>query len=383
MLRPEPPLARTAAYDDPRTTDQPITRVRRTPAGRRSWGGTLTDLHAFIAGLPKAELHVHHVGSASPRIVSELAARHPDSKVPSDPEALVDYFTFTDFAHFIDVYLSVVDLIRTPEDVRLLTYEVARDMARQQIRYAELTITPFSSTRRGIDEGAFMDAIEDARTAAEADFGTVLRWCFDIPGEAGLESAEETVRLATTDKIRPEGLVSFGLGGPEIGVPRPQFKPYFDRAIAAGLHSVPHAGETTGPETVWDALTDLRAERIGHGTTSAQDPKLLAHLAEHRIPLEVCPTSNIATRAVRTLDEHPMKRFVEAGVVVTVNSDDPPMFGTDLNNEYAVAARLLDLDERGLAALAKNAVDVSFLDSAGKAALAAEIDTYTAGWLAP
>ncbi|MFH8469778.1 adenosine deaminase [Streptomyces sp. NPDC017991] len=343
----------------------------------------MTDLHAFIAGLPKAELHVHHVGSASPRIVSELAARHPDSKVPSDPEALVDYFTFTDFAHFIDVYLSVVDLIRTPEDVRLLTYEVARDMARQQIRYAELTITPFSSTRRGIDEGAFMDAIEDARIAAETDFGTILRWCFDIPGEAGLESAEETVRLATTDKLRPEGLVSFGLGGPEIGVPRPQFKPYFDRAIAAGLHSVPHAGETTGPETVWDALTDLRAERIGHGTSSARDPRLLAHLAEHRIPLEVCPTSNIATRAVRTLDEHPMKEFVRAGVVVTVNSDDPPMFGTDLNNEYAVAARLLDLDERGLAALARNAVDVSFLDGAGKAALAAEIDTYTAGWLAP
>ncbi len=343
----------------------------------------MTDLHAFIAGLPKAELHVHHVGSASPRIVSELAARHPDSKVPTDPEALVDYFTFTDFAHFIDVYLSVVDLIRTPEDVRLLTYEVARDMARQRIRYAELTLTPFSSTRRGIDEGAFMDAIEDARKAAEADFGTVLRWCFDIPGEAGLESAEETVRLATTDKLRPEGLVSFGLGGPEIGVPRPQFKPYFDRAIAAGLHSVPHAGETTGPQTVWDALTDLRAERIGHGTSSAQDPQLLAHLAEHRVPLEVCPTSNIATRAVRTLDEHPLKAFVDAGVVVTVNSDDPPMFGTDLNNEYAVAARLLGLDERGLAELAKNAVDVSFLDAPGKAALSAEIDAYTAGWLAP
>lgn len=341
------------------------------------------DLHAFIAGLPKAELHVHHVGSASPRIVSELAARHPDSKVPSDPEALADFFTFTDFAHFIDVYLSVVDLIRTPEDVRLLTYEVARDMARQQIRYAELTVTPFSSTRRGIDEGAFMEAIEDARTSAEADFGTVLRWCFDIPGEAGLESAEETVRLATTDKLRPEGLVSFGLGGPEIGVPRPQFKPYFDRAIAAGLHSVPHAGETTGPETIWDALTDLRAERIGHGTSSARDPKLLAHLAEHRIPLEVCPTSNIATRAVRTLDEHPIKEFVRAGVVVTINSDDPPMFGTDLNNEYAVAARLLDLDERGLAALAKNAVEVSFLDDAGKAKLAEDIDTFTSDWLAP
>ncbi|QNS08615.1 adenosine deaminase [Streptomyces xanthii] len=339
-------------------------------------------LQTFIAGLPKAELHVHHVGSASPRIVSALAARHPDSKVPTDPEALADFFTFTDFAHFIDVYLSVVDLIRTPEDVRLLTYEVARDMARQNVRYAELTITPYSSTRRGIDEKAFMDAIEDARKAAEAEFGTVLRWCFDIPGEAGLVSAEETARLATDDKLRPEGLVSFGLGGPEVGVPRPQFKPYFDRAIAAGLRSVPHAGETTGPETVWDALRDLRAERIGHGTSSAQDPKLLAHLAEHGIPLEVCPTSNIATRAVRTLEEHPLKAFVDAGVTVTINSDDPPMFSTDLNTEYAVAARLLGLDEQGLADLAKNAVRASFLDDAGKTRIDAEIDAYTRTWLA-
>lgn len=342
----------------------------------------MTDPHAFIAGLPKAELHVHHVGSASPRIVAELAARHPDSAVPSDPEAVADYFTFTDFAHFIQVYLSVVDLVRTPEDVRLLTYEIARDMARQNIRYAELTVTPYSSTRRGIDERGFMEAMEDARKSAEAEFGTVLRWCFDIPGEAGLEAASETARLAVTDGLRPEGLVSFGLGGPEIGVPRPQFKPFFDLAIDAGLHSVPHAGETTGPETVWDALTSLRAERIGHGTSSVKDPALLRHLAERRIPLEVCPTSNIATRAVADLAQHPLKEMVEAGVLVTINSDDPPMFGTDLNSEYAVAARLLDLDERGIAALARNAVEASFLDAPGKAALAAEIDTYTENWLA-
>ncbi|MET8297248.1 MULTISPECIES: adenosine deaminase [unclassified Streptomyces] len=340
----------------------------------------MSDLHPFIAGLPKAELHVHHVGSASPRIVAELASRHPDSKVPTDPEALADYFTFTDFAHFIEVYLSVVDLVRTPDDVRTLTFEVARDMARQNIRYAELTITPYSSTRRGIDERAFMEAIEDARKAAESELGVILRWCFDIPGEAGLEAAEETARLAVD--LRPEGLVSFGLGGPEIGVPRPQFKPYFDRARAAGLHSVPHAGETTGPQTVWDAIRDLGAERIGHGTSSTLDPELLAYLAEHRIALEVCPTSNIATRAVADLDEHPLKEMVQAGVLVTINSDDPPMFGTDLNNEYAVAARLLGLDERGLAQLAKNAVEASFLDPAGKAALTAEIDAYTAEWLA-
>ncbi|MCX4547859.1 adenosine deaminase [Streptomyces sp. NBC_01387] len=340
----------------------------------------MTDLHPFVAGLPKAELHVHHVGSATPRIVAELAAHHPDSIVPTDPEALADYFTFTDFGHFIQVYLSVVDLIRTPEDVRLLTYEIARDMARQNIRYAELTVTPYSSTRRGIPEAAFMEAIEDARKSAESELGTVLRWCFDIPGEAGLESAAETARLAVD--LRPEGLVSFGLGGPEIGVERPQFKPFFDRARAAGLHSVPHAGETTGPETIWDAINHLGAERIGHGTSATQDPKLLAHLAEQRIALEVCPTSNIATRAVRSLDEHPVREMVDAGVLVTINSDDPPMFGTDLNNEYLVAARLLDLDEAGIAALAKNAVDASFLDDAGKARLTAEIDTYTANWLA-
>ncbi|WP_442817763.1 adenosine deaminase [Streptomyces sp. NBC_01591] len=375
MLRPRcAPVG--PAYDDPRPLPG-----RPCPASEpfHARESPMTDLHPFIAGLPKAELHVHHVGSASPRIVAELAAHHPDSKVPTDPEALADYFTFTDFAHFIDVYLSVVDLIRTPEDVRLLTFEVARDMARQNIRYAELTVTPFSSTRRGIPEQAFMEAIEDARKAAEAELGVVLRWCFDIPGEAGLEAAEETARLAMD--LRPEGLVSFGLGGPEIGVERPQFKPYFDRAIAAGLHSVPHAGETTGPQTVWDALTYLRAERIGHGTSSVQDPKLLAHLAEHRIPLEVCPTSNIATRAVADIEQHPVKEMVDAGVLITINSDDPPMFGTDLNNEYGVAARLLGLDERGLASLAKNAVEASYLDAAGKRTLAAEIDTYTTNWL--
>jgi aminodeoxyfutalosine deaminase len=335
-------------------------------------------LDAFIAGLPKAELHVHHVGSASPRIVAELAARHPDSAVPTDPEALAEYFSFRDFAHFIQVYLSVVDLIRNADDIRLLTFEVARDMARQNIRYAELTVTPFSSVRRGIPDRAFMEAIEDARRSAQAELGVTLRWCFDIPGEAGLEAAAETERLALD--LRPDGLVSFGLGGPEIGVPRPQFKPYFDRARAAGLRSVPHAGETTGPETVWDALRELGAERIGHGTSAVRDPRLLEHLAEHRIALEVCPTSNIATRAVASIEEHPIKQLVAAGVLVTVNSDDPPMFGTDLNTEYAVAARLLELDPAGVAALAKNAVEASFLDPAGKRTLAAEIDTYTAAW---
>jgi aminodeoxyfutalosine deaminase len=335
----------------------------------------MTVSREFLAGLPKAELHVHHVGSASPRIVAELAARHPGSPVPADPAALTEYFKFSDFAHFIDIYLSVVELIKTPEDVRLLTYEIAREMAEQQnLRYAELTVTPYTSVVRGIAAEAFCEAIEDARVAAEKEFGLVLRWIFDISGEAGLPAADETLRIAT--KIRPDGLIGFGLGGPEIGVPRPQFRPHFEAAVAAGLHSVPHAGETTGPETIWDAVRVLKAERIGHGTSTMQDPALVDHLGEHRIPLEVSPTSNIATRAVESYDVHPLKAMVDAGLVVTINSDDPPMFGTDLTNEYAVAARLLDLDAAGVGELAKTAVRVSFAEDAVKTALLSEIDTY-------
>ena len=331
---------------------------------------------AFIAGLPKAELHVHHVGSASERIVRELAERHPGT-VPADPDELRRFYEFRDFGHFIEVYLAVVDLIRTPEDVRMLTYEVAREMATEQhVRYAELTCTPYTSVLRGISIQAYTEAIEDARIAAERDFGLVLRWIYDIPGESGIPAADATLDYALNH--RPDGLVGFGLGGPEVGVPRPQFEPHFTLARDAGLRSVPHAGETTGPETVWDAINLLGAERIGHGTSSARDPALLAHLAETGIVLEVCPSSNIATRAVATLAEHPIVAFRDAGVTFTVNSDDPPMFGTTLNREYEIAADLLGLDQAGVADLARTAVRASYAPEDVKAGLLGEIDGYVA-----
>ncbi len=334
--------------------------------------GVMSTHAGFISRLPKAELHVHQVGSASPRIVGELAERHP-GVVPSDPEQLAEFFAFRDFAHFIEVYLAVVDLIRTPEDVRLLTYEVAREMAQvQQVRYAELTCTPHTSVLTGIPIEAFNEAIEDARVAAQRDFGIVLRWIYDIPGELGVPGADATLDYALNHPS--DGLIGFGLGGPEVGVPRPQFKTHFAAARAAGLRSLPHAGETTGPQTVWDALQVLGAERIGHGTSSAQDPLLLEHLASTGIPLEVCPSSNIATRAVARLEEHPLRAFVEAGVVVTINSDDPPMFSTTLNREYEIAAELLDLDETGLAELARTAVRASFAPEDVKNRLLLEID---------
>ncbi len=339
----------------------------------------MSTLREFATGLPKAELHVHHVGSASPRIVAELAQRHAGStQVPTDPQRLAEYFTFTDFGHFITTYLSVVDLIRDPQDVRTLTYEIARELAAQSVRYAELTLTPYSSVVRGIPAEAFCEAVEDARASARTDFGVALAWCFDIPGEAGVPSADVTLDVALTQ--RPDGLVSFGLGGPEAGVPREQFAPHFAAARAAGLHSVPHAGESTGPESIWDALTHLGAERIGHGIAAVRDPELLAHLAQRAIPLEVCPTSNVRTRSVPSLAEHPLPALVAAGVPVTINSDDPPMFSTTLVDEYLVAADLLGLDEAGLAELARTAVHASFLEAGGKTALLAEIDAYAGAW---
>ena len=175
---------------------------------------------------------------------------------------------------------------------------------------------------------------------------------------------------------RPAGLVSFGLGGPELGVPRAQFAPHFAAAKAAGLHSVPHAGESTGPESIWDALDHLGAERIGHGIHAVLDERLLDRLRDEQIPLEVCPTSNVCTRSAPSLAEHPLPRLIEHGVPVSINSDDPPMFSTTLSHEYEVAADLLGLDQAGVADLAKNAVRHSFLDDAGKTALLAEIDAY-------
>lgn len=347
------------------------------PGAPEPSGGDRGDgLDAFVRSLPKAELHVHQVGSASPEIVAALAERHPGT-VPSDPEALRDFFAFQDFAHFIEVYLAVVALVRTADDVRLLTYEVAREMATtQQVRYAELTCTPWTSVAAGVPIEAYVEAIEDARVAAERDHRIVLRWIFDVPGESGVPAADDTLRYALDHG--PQSLVGFGLGGPEVGVPRPQFAPHFEAARAAGLRSVPHAGETTGPQTVWDALDHLGAERIGHGIAAAQDPELMAYLAEHGVPLEVCPTSNVATGAVPSLAAHPLPTLVAAGVTVTVNSDDPPMFATTLNQEYLVAGALLGLDRAGLAGLATVAVEASFAPADVKARIHEEIAAYTA-----
>jgi aminodeoxyfutalosine deaminase len=331
----------------------------------------------FIELVPKVELHLHLVGSASVDAVVRLARRKADSAVPRDALELRRYYRFTDFAHFIRVYADVTNLLRDADDFEVLVVELGRDLARQRVRYAEVTVTPYMHTIRGVPGTEIVDGIERGRHKVERELGVQLRWCFDIPGEYGIEAGMETARFAL--EHHPAGLVSFGLGGPELNVGRKQFRPAFLLAREAGLHSVPHAGETTGPEAIWSAINDLGAERIGHGIRCLEDPRLTAYLRERQLPLEVCPTSNVRTGQVASLNAHPMKRMIDTGLMVTVNSDDPGMFGSNLSNEYRELARMFDFDVYEIAELARNSVRASFLNDHAKSQLLIEIEETVGG----
>jgi aminodeoxyfutalosine deaminase len=328
-------------------------------------------LREYIHALPKVELHVHLVGSASVETVLALAARHPEAGVPADRDELVRFYTFRDFDHFLKVYWAVQSMVRDRHDIDVLVTGLAAELARQNVRYAEVTVTPVNHLLDGMPGDELLAGLASGRATARAEHGVELAWVFDIPGEKGVEAGRETLTFALRE--RPDGLVGFGLGGPEVGVGRAQFAPFFTAAREAGLHSVPHAGETTGPATVWSAVHDLGAERIGHGTSSATDPALLAHLAAHGIALEVCPTSNVRTRQVSSIEAHPVRRMLDHGVVVTLNTDDPPMFGATLEGEYLAVASTLGLRLEEVAALAANGVRASFLPAHRKAELLAEI----------
>jgi aminodeoxyfutalosine deaminase len=327
-------------------------------------------LATFVDALPKVELHVHLEGSITPSTLLTLARRRPGGGLPTTEEGLRELYRFRDFAHFLDVYLLICAHLGGAEDFALITRELGASLAAQNVRYAEVTVTPIGHVRRGVPPEALFEGIERGRQEVEAEHGVRLRWCTDIDGGAGPELAVETVELVL--RHRPAGLVSMGLGGAEV--PRAQFGRAFDMARDAGLRSVPHAGEAAGPRSVWDAIERLGAERIGHGVRAIEDPALVAELRDRALPLEVCPTSNVCTGVVAGLAAHPLPRLVAEGLVVTLNSDDPPMFGTTLRDEYLVAATHMGLTPAGLADLARNAATASFLPAADARALVAEID---------
>jgi aminodeoxyfutalosine deaminase len=322
--------------------------------------------------LPKVELHVHLVGSASIDTVTSLARRHPANGVPTDRESLSAWYEFIDFMHFADVYGQVSRLVRDGADVIALVISLARSLALSNVRYAEVTVTPLSHLATDIEPDELAEALTIGRRRAADEHGVQLAWVFDISGDLGVQAAADTLRWVL--KHEPEGTVGFGLGGPEAGVPRSPFKPAFDEAISAGLHSVPHAGESAGPESIWAALRDLRAERIGHGIRSVEDPVLLDYLARNRVPLEVCPISNLRTGQIASLPDHPLPKLLEAGVPVTLATDNPGIFGTDLNREYRLCYEALGLSRSHLVDIALMGLDAAFCPVDLRRQLAAEIN---------
>lgn len=329
----------------------------------------------FIDTAPKAELHLHLVGSASAVTIARLARRHKTTIVPHDEQAVDEFLRFVDFAHFIDVYSAVNSLVSTPEDVIDLIDGAVDDLANQHVRYAEMTITPYDNVLAGIRYDDLVDALASGRRNAHAS-GIELAWIFDIAGERGLPAADATLEFALTRP--PEALVGFGLAGVEAGIDRALFAEHFDRARAAGLKSVPHAGEGDGPASVWSALGYLRADRIGHGVRAIEDDRLLAHLVAHQVPLEVCPTSNVCTNVYPTIAAHPVGRLIEAGAVVTLNTDDPPMFSTTIRDEYRVVASTFGLDLDTVVDLHRNAIVASFMPDELRRELLEEIDATAA-----
>jgi aminodeoxyfutalosine deaminase len=335
-------------------------------------------LDDFIDALPKVELHVHLVGSASVPTVLELARRYPGSGVPTNEEELRAFYTFRDFPHFAEVYRAINALVREPEDVATLVTGLARDLAGQGGRYAELQVTPYAHHVTGIPRKPLTEALDLAAREALDEHGVEIAYIFDIPGEYGEEAAKITLAHALEEP--PAALVGFGLAGIEQRRPpyRDAFRAAFLSARSAGLHSVPHGGEMTGPETIWEVITGLGAERVGHGISCLADPRLVAHLRETQLPLDVCPTSNVCTGQVARIEDHPLPRLLEEGLFVTLNSDDPPMFATSLAEEYRVAARVFGLGRAELARLAANGVTASYLRPERKRALLDEIGALTA-----
>jgi aminodeoxyfutalosine deaminase len=318
------------------------------------------DLSEFALRMPKAELHVHLEGSILPRTLFKLAQRNHISLPVSDEAGLKRLYHFSNFEQFLKTYLMITGCLRTVDDYRLIAYDFGCECARQNIRYAEVIFTPFTSmTLTGMPWYQILRGLNAGRDQASTDFGVHWQWVFDIVrNEPDTQAAVLEIILSARD----QGVVALGLGGLETGFPPELFVDTFHRAEIAGLHRAPHAGEIGGPESVWSALTLLLAERIEHGVRSIEDPSLVEYLRSSAIPLDVCPTSNICLNVYPDYASHPVRKLWDAGLLITIGSDDPPMFGTDLNHEYQLLVKDYNFTKSELEQMSLNAIHASFLE---------------------
>jgi len=328
------------------------------------------DIHEFARRIPKAELHVHLEGTIRPSTLLILARRNEIS-LPADDEAgLQRLYHFSDFDHFIQTYMMITGCLHTPDDYRLIAYEFGEDCARQNVRYAEVTFTIETNMQKsGLPWQVILEGLNAGREQARVEFGVEMRWIFDIVRDLP-ETQEKVLEIALV--ARPQGCIAIGLGGTEAGFPPQLFVKTFERAWGAGLPRVPHAGELSGPESVWAALDQLHANRLEHGIRSIEDPSLVTVLSKRQIGLDICPTSNVRLGIYPDYASHPLRRLWEAGVLVTLGSDDPPLFDTDLNREYQVLIDHFGFLLEDLTHISLNGIHASLLPEAEKIRLESE-----------
>lgn len=292
-------------------------------------------IERYLQAVPKAELHVHLEGSIRPATLLMLAQRNGITLPATTVEEMREWFRFRNFPHFIEIYTAITRCLKTAEDYELIAYEFGAEMAHQNVRYAEVTVSVSTHAYSlGVAHDVYFRGLNAGRERARRDFGVEWRWVFDIvrgiPDDTERRRRAEYTAAVAIESMH-DGVVALGLGGDEHGFPPEQFAGWFEKALSEGLHSAPHAGEVEGPASVWGALRALGAERIGHGVRSIEDAELVAYLAAHRVPLEVCPLSNIRLNIYPGLAEHPLPRLHTHGVPLSVNSDDPPLFSATLN----------------------------------------------------
>ena len=341
------------------------------------------DLREAIRALPKCELHLHLEGTITPETLAKLSARH-DAGSPDGPltlDAARALYKYEDFHGFLMAFKAVTQRLQTAEDYELITYEMLRRLATQGIVHAEVYVSVgVVYYWKKIEFEPLFAGMERGRIRGEQDFGVTLYWIFDAVRHFGVDEAARVFRTAAVireQQISDTGessIVGIGLGGDERRGPAEEFKALYLEAKDAGLRLTVHAGESAGPESIWAAL-NIGAERLGHALTAQFDDELMELLAERQIPVELCPSSNVATGCCRTMEEHPLRRYFESGLMVTLNSDDPPMFSTDLVGEYMVAAEEFELSLEQLRELASNSIEASFLPADRKVSLLRRLES--------
>ncbi len=336
-----------------------------------------------LLALPKTELHLHLEGAIPQQTLLRLVKKYGGTDEVPNLQSLQARFHYRDFAHFIATWIWMVKFIREYEDFRLIASGVAQDLTAQGVRYAELHFVPSDFERHGLKlqplalaiRAGLQEASQQSGAPLEPKFGLILDLCRDIGPEKGMRLLEEAAEVA-----EEAGILGIGLGGSEQLFPPEPYKPVYQRAAALGLHRVAHAGEAAGPESIWGAIKSLGVERIGHGTRAIEDPALVTFLASERVALEVCLTSNLRTRVLAALHDHPLTTYLRSGVPVTLSSDDPTMFGSNIVNEYRQAQDVLGLSSNCLIQIARAGFEVAFLSGSERSRLLAEFDQVVAGW---